>query len=40
MRGERVVIAGTGNKLAVAMMRFVPNALLLRLVDTRTGSAR
>jgi uncharacterized protein len=40
MRGERVVIAGTGNKLAVALMRFVPNALLLRLVDTRTGQAQ
>ena len=37
MRGQRVVIAGTGNKMAVAVMRFVPNALLLR---RSTGSAR
>ena len=29
MRGQRVVIAGIGNRIAVALMRFVPNALLL-----------
>jgi short-subunit dehydrogenase len=36
MRGERVVIAGLGNKLAVAAMRLTPHALLLRAVDQRT----
>jgi len=40
MRGQRVAIAGAGNKLAVAVMRFLPNALLLRLVDQRTQGTR
>ena len=40
MRGKRVVVAGTGNKIAVSFLRFVPNALLLRLVDQRTRPAR
>jgi uncharacterized protein len=40
MRGKRVVIAGIGNKMAVSFLRFVPNALLLRLVDQRTSLAR
>jgi uncharacterized protein len=40
MRGKRVVIAGIGNKIAVSFMRFVPNALLLRLADQRTSLAR
>jgi short-subunit dehydrogenase len=35
MRGERVAVAGTGNKIAVALMRFIPNALLLRAGDQR-----
>jgi short-subunit dehydrogenase len=35
MRGKRVAVAGIGNKIAVAVMRLVPNALLLRLVDQR-----
>ena len=35
MRGKRVVIAGIGNKMAVSFLRFVPNALLLRLADQR-----
>jgi short-subunit dehydrogenase len=35
MRGKRVVIAGIGNKVAVSFLRFVPNSLLLRLVDQR-----
>jgi hypothetical protein len=39
MRGERVVIAGAGNRIAVALMRFVPHALLLRLVDQRAKLA-
>jgi len=33
MAGQRVVIAGIGNRLAVSFMRLVPHALLLRLVD-------
>jgi uncharacterized protein len=33
MAGQRVVIAGIGNRLAVSLMRLVPHALLLRLVD-------
>jgi uncharacterized protein len=40
MRGKRVVIAGIGNKIAVSFLRFVPNTLLLRLVDQRTSLAR
>jgi short-subunit dehydrogenase len=36
MRGQRVVVAGLGNKLAVSFMRMTPNALLLRAVDQRT----
>jgi hypothetical protein len=35
MRGERVAVAGAGNKIAVALMRFMPNALLLRAGDQR-----
>jgi len=37
MRGQRVAVAGLGNRLAVALMRFVPHAVLLRAVDQRTG---
>jgi uncharacterized protein len=40
MRGKRTVVAGTGNRIAVALMRFVPNALLMRAVDQRTRNAR
>jgi uncharacterized protein len=39
MRGRRVVIAGVGNRIAVALMRFVPNALLMAAVDRRVGAA-
>jgi short-subunit dehydrogenase len=35
MRGERVAIAGAGNKIAVGLMRLVPNAFLLRAGDQR-----
>jgi uncharacterized protein len=35
MRGKRVVVAGLGNKIAAILLRFVPHALLLRLVDQR-----
>ena len=40
MRGKRVVVAGTGNRIAVSLMRLVPNALLLRLIDQRPRAAR
>jgi uncharacterized protein len=40
MRGKRVVVAGTGNKIALSLLRFVPNGLLLRLVDQRARPAR
>jgi short-subunit dehydrogenase len=33
MRGKRVVIAGTGNRIAIFLVRFVPNALLLLAND-------
>jgi short-subunit dehydrogenase len=36
MRGQRVAIAGIGNKILVALMRLVPNAVLMRAVDERT----
>jgi short-subunit dehydrogenase len=36
MRNQRVAIAGLGNKLMVTLMRFIPNALLMRGVDVRT----
>ena len=39
MRGRRVVVAGFGNKIAVSLMRFIPNALLMAAVDRRMGSA-
>ena len=37
MRGKRVVIAGLGNKVVVFLLRLIPNALLLRVVDMRTA---
>jgi len=40
MAGQRVVIAGTGNRLAASFMRLVPHALLLRLADQRPREAR
>lgn len=40
MRGQRVAVAGVGNRLAVALMRFVPRGLLLRAVDQRTRRRR
>ena len=40
MRGKRVVVAGTGNRIAVFLMRFVPHALLLRAVAQRSSAAR
>jgi uncharacterized protein len=35
MRGKRVVVAGTLNKLAVLLLPLMPRALLLRVVDNR-----
>jgi short-subunit dehydrogenase len=32
MRGERVVVAGTGNKLAMLFIRLIPNVLLLPMI--------
>jgi hypothetical protein len=40
MRGKRVVVAGTGNRIAVFLMRFAPHALLLRAVAQRSSVAR
>jgi uncharacterized protein len=40
MRGQRVVVPGIGNQLAVAFMHFAPHALLLRALDQRSGAAR
>ena len=40
MRGERVAIAGAGNRIAVALMRFVPGALLIAAVDRRADGGR
>ena len=40
MRGQRVVVAGLGNKLAVSLMHFTPHAVLLRAIDQRTGAAK
>jgi len=39
-RGKRVVVAGINNRIAVSLMRLVPNGLLLRLVDQRPRAAR
>jgi uncharacterized protein len=40
MAGQRVVIAGIGNRIVVSLMRLVPHALLLSLVDqTRAAGA-
>jgi hypothetical protein len=40
MRGKRVVIAGTGNRIAVFLMRLVPNALLLPFIGQRMREMR
>ncbi|HEY4736036.1 MAG TPA: SDR family oxidoreductase [Xanthobacteraceae bacterium] len=40
MAGQRVVIAGIGNRIVVSLMRLVPNALILRLADQRPRGAR
>ena len=40
MRGQRVVVAGLGNKVAVFFLRFVPHAILLPMVDQRMRETR
>jgi short-subunit dehydrogenase len=40
MRGKRVVVAGLGNRIAVLVLRFIPHALLLRIVDQRKSNKR
>jgi hypothetical protein len=39
MRGQRVVIAGAGNRIAMAFARLVPHALLLPMIERRMRSA-
>jgi len=39
MAGQRVVIAGIGNRVVVSLMRLMPHALLLRLADQRPREA-
>ena len=39
MRGQRVVIAGAGNKVVVFLLRLIPNALLLPTVARRMRNA-
>jgi short-subunit dehydrogenase len=33
VRGKRVIVAGNGNRLVVLLMRFLPNTVLLPLLD-------
>jgi short-subunit dehydrogenase len=40
MRGERVIIAGLGNRLAIFFARLVPHAILLPLISRRMRHAR
>lgn len=40
MRGQRVVVAGFGNKIAVFLLRLMPHALLLPIIDRRNGDTR
>ena len=35
MRGRRVIVAGLGKRILVALLRILPNALLLHLVEAR-----
>jgi short-subunit dehydrogenase len=39
MRGKRVAVAGLGNAIATTLVRFVPHALLMAIVDQRTRNA-
>ena len=40
MRGKRVVVAGFLNKIAVALLRFTPHALLMPIVEQRMRGER
>jgi short-subunit dehydrogenase len=40
MRGKRVVVAGFLNKIAVALLRFTPHALLMPIVEQRMRGTR
>jgi hypothetical protein len=40
MRGKRVVVAGLGNKIAVALLRLTPHGLVMPVVDQRMRGAR
>jgi len=40
MRGKRVVIAGVGNRIAVFLVRLLPNALLLQATDQTMRNTR
>jgi short-subunit dehydrogenase len=33
MRGKRVVVAGLANKIAVALLRLTPHALVLPMIE-------
>jgi hypothetical protein len=36
IRGRRVVVAGIGNQIALILLRFVPNVVLLPVLDCGT----
>ena len=38
MRGDRVVVAGIGNRIIASMLRLAPHGLLLSLADQRRRS--
>jgi short-subunit dehydrogenase len=38
MRGERVIVAGIGNRIVALLLRFIPHALLLSPADRRRRS--
>ena len=40
MDGRRVVVAGLGNKILVALLRMLPNSLLLGMVEARQRKRR
>lgn len=40
MRGRRVAVAGLGNRIAVLLLRIVPNAWLMHILDARQAGRR
>src|ERR1700688_681461 len=40
MRGKRVVVAGVGNKIAVALLRLTPHALVLPMIERHMRDPR